>query len=192
MKVLVSLASAWLLVSSLHGADTPALSQKQLDHLFQEAIMLMQVGLYDEAETRLKKILSQMPDQPTVRKLMQEIQEKRKLTGKPDPSAELKKTLESIVLPEVDFREASLQDVIAFLREESKKHTKDKTEINFVVMLPEGKAPVITLSLRKIPMMELLRYISMLTGLQYKVDPHAVVFSPAPKLAPVQSDANAP
>jgi hypothetical protein len=184
--------SAWLLCSSLNAAEKPKYTQEHLDNLFQQAVMLSQVGLYDEAEACCKTILSQMPDQPTVKKLLEDIQERRRRIGKPDPSAELKKQLEAIVLPEVEFREASVTDVVEFLRQASKKYTKDKTEINFVLALPEGKAPTVTLSLRKIPMTEVLRYITVLTGLQYQVDPHAVVISPALKFSPAKSNANAP
>jgi hypothetical protein len=188
----VLIASAWLLCGSLNAAEKPKYTQEHLDNLFQEAIMLSQVGMYEEAEARCKKILSQMPDQPTVKKLLEDLQEKKMRGRKPDPSAELKKELDRIVLPVVEFREAAITDVIAFLREESKKHTKDKTEINFVVLLPEGKAPTVTMSLKKIPLMEVLRYITVLTGLQYQIDPHAVVISPPLKFAPAKSNANAP
>jgi len=196
MKYAVLIMSAWLLCGGLNAADKPKYTQEHLDNLFQQAVMLSQVGLYDEAEARCKTILSQMPDQPTVKKMLQDIQEKRKLSQKNNPSAESKKELEkelsAIVLPEVEFREATVSDVIAFLRQESKKYTKDKAEINFVIVLPEGKEPTVTLSLRKIPLMEVLRYITVLTGLQCQVDPHAVVISPPLKLSPAKPDAKAP
>lgn len=192
MKCAMFIVSACLVCGGLNAAEKPKYTQEHLDNLFQEAIMLLQVGMHDEAEVRCKKILSQMPDQPTVRKLMQEIQEKKKLSGKPDPSAELKRKLDSIILPEVEFREAAITDVVAFLRQESKKYTKDKTEINFVLMAPAGKAPTVTMSLKKIPLMEVLRYITVVTGLQYQVDPHAVVISPPLKLTPAKPNANAP
>lgn len=192
MKYVALMTSLWLLCGSLNAAEEPKYTQQHLDNLFQEAVMLSQAGLYDEAEARCRKILSQMPNQPTVKRFLEDIQEKRRRTGRGDPSAELKRLLNSIILPEVVFREASVADVIGFLREESKKHTKDKTEINFVLMLPEGKAPTLTLTLRKVPMMEVLRYITVMTGLQCQVDPHAVVLSPPLKLAPAKPNAKSP
>ncbi len=202
MKHVALIVGTWLLCGSLNAAvqedptAKPKYTQEHLDSLFQQAVMLSQVGLYDEAEARCKTILSQMPDQPTVKKLLQDIQEKKRLSQKQDPSAELKKELEkelkTIILPEVNFREAAVADVIAYLRAESKKYTKDKNEINFVLILPEGKTPTVTLSLRNIPMIEVLRYLTVLTGLQCQVDPHAVVLSPPLKLAPAKSNASAP
>ena len=192
MKYVVLMMSAWLLCGSLNAADKPKYTQEHLDGLFQEAVMLSQVGMYEEAEARCKTILSQMPDQPTVKKLLADMQEKRQNSRSQDPSAELKKELNAIVLPEVEFREAAVTDVIAFLGQESKKYTKDKAAVNFVVVLPEGKAPTVTMSLRKIPLMEVLRYITVLTGLQCQVDPHAVVISPPLKLGPAKPNANAP
>ncbi|MBM3860414.1 MAG: hypothetical protein FJ395_12280 [Verrucomicrobia bacterium] len=192
MKWIALIASLWLLCGSVNAAEQPKYTQQHLDKLFQEAVMLSQAGLYDEAEARCRKILSQMPNQPSVKRLLEDLQEKRRRTGRPDASAELRSLLNSIVLTEVVFREAPVTDVIAFLREESKKHTKDKTEINFVLMLPEGKTPTLTLTLRKIPMMEVLRYITVMTGLQCQVDPHAVVLSPPLKLAPAKPNAKSP
>ncbi|MCX7885771.1 MAG: hypothetical protein N3B01_00735 [Verrucomicrobiae bacterium] len=182
----------WLLCAPLNAGEQPNLAQKHLEQLFLEAVMLSQAGLYEEAETRCRKILSQMPNQPTVKQLLDEIQQKKLQRGKPDPAAELKKRLGSIVLPEVHFREAAVTDVVEFLRQETKKYTPDKTEINFVLMLPAGDIPKVTLTLRKVPLSELLRYIGILTGLQYRVDPYAVVLSPAPSLTPLaQPDAKA-
>ncbi len=196
MKSVALVVSAWLLCGGLNAGEKPKYTQEHLDSLFQQAVMLSQVGLYEEAEARCKTILSQMPDQPTVKKLLQDIQEKQQRLKKNDPSAEAKKGLEkelsAIVLPEVEFREAAISDVVAYLRQESKKYSKDKTEINFVLVLPEGKTPTLTLALRKIPMSEVLRYITVLTGLQCQIDPHAVVISPPLKLAPAKSNANTP
>lgn len=192
MKLTVGWLSVWLVCFGLNAAEQPRYTQKHLDNLFLEAVMLNQAGLYEEAEQRCRKILSQLPNQPEVKRLLEEIEQKKRQKGKPDPAAELKKRLNSIVLPEVHFREAAITDVIEFLREESRKFSPDKTEINFVLMMPPGDPPKVTLTLRKIPLAEVLRYISILTGLQYQVDPHAVVFSPAPKLSLPQSDAKAP
>jgi len=196
MRLVALVVSAWLLCGSLNAGEKPKYTQEHLDSLFQQAVMLSQVGLYNEAEARCKTILSQMPDQPTVKKLLQDIQEKQKHLKKNDPLSEAKKGLEkelsAIVLPEVEFREAAISDVVAYLRQESKKYSKDKTEINFVLVLPEGKTPTLTLALRKIPMSEVLRYITVLTGLQCQIDPHAVVISPPLKLAPAKSNANTP
>ncbi len=192
MKYVAMLLGAWLLCGSVNAAEKPKYTQEHLDGLFQEAVMLSQVGMYEEAEARCKTILGQMPDQPTVKKLFEEIQQKRRQSGRQDPSAELKKELNAIVLPEVSFREAAIADVIEFLRQETKKYTKDKAEVNFILVLPEGKAPTVTMSLRKIPLMEVLRYLTVLTGLQCQVDPHAVVISPPLKLAPAKPNATAP
>jgi hypothetical protein len=173
--------------AAVQGDPTrPKYTQEHLDNLFQQAVMLEQAGMHDEAKRVCAVILSQTPEQPVVKKLLADIEAKQRAVARPDPSAALRRELEQIILPEVNFREANVTDVIAFLREESKKYTKDKTELNFVLLLPDGKTPTVTLSLRKIPMLGVIRYITVLTGLQYQIDDQAVVISPPPKLAPAK------
>ena len=74
------------------------------------------------------------------------------------------------------MREVDAADVIEFLRAESKRLTTDKSEINFVWQVPPNqKLPKVTLNLKNVPMLDVVRYVTSLAGLGYRVDPHAVV-----------------
>ena len=73
-------------------------------------------------------------------------------------------------VPEINFREANAQDVVTFLQEESAKLSPDKKAINFVWLVPGGtKVPTVSLSLKHIPMLDVLQYITQITGLRYRV-----------------------
>jgi hypothetical protein len=165
------------------------LSDDQLGELLQQAIMLGRVGLYDEAEARCKRILEQKPDQPTVKQLLREIEEqKRRIYGQ-DPGYDLTRTLSDIIVPEIKFREANAVDVLDSLQKESRKLTADKSEINFVWQVPpDAKLPKITLNLKQVPMLEVIKYVTAIAKLRYRVDAHAIVIylpEPQPAAAPV-------
>jgi hypothetical protein len=164
----------------------PQYTQEHLGKLYHQALMFEQAGLYDEARKACAIILSQTPDQPAVKKLMADIEGKQRTKKGPDLAGKLKKQLEEIVLPEVSFREVGVSDVIEYLQHESARHTKDKAELNFVLLLPKENNMKVTLSLRKISMLAVIRYVTSLSGLEYKIESNAVVISPPPKLAPAK------
>jgi general secretion pathway protein D len=101
------------------------------------------------------------------------------------PGAELKRKLNDLIVPELNVREAGPADVIEFLRAESKKLTSDKSEINFVWQVPaDQKFPKITLNLKKVPMIDVIRYVTDLAKLGYRIDPHVVVIFVPEKTTP--------
>jgi hypothetical protein len=166
---------------------TGKLSDDQLGDLLQQAIMLGRVGLYDEAEARCKQILEQKPDQPTVKQLLREIEEqKRRIYGQ-NPGYDLTRKLSETVVPEVKFRDANAFDVLDTLQRESKKLTADKSEINLVWQVPpDAKLSKITLNLKQVPMLDVIKYVTAIAKLSYRVDARAVVIYPAePEPAPV-------
>ncbi len=116
-------------------------------------------------------------------------------------SVALHKKLNDIVFPEIKFREAAISDVVAFLHDESVKIDPTHDGINIVLGtgVSTGEAPSpaadgpegvpaatpaltgvgstrpITLSLRNVPMIEALRYITTLANLKYRIESSAVM-----------------
>ncbi|MDX6765794.1 MAG: hypothetical protein SFU85_03285 [Candidatus Methylacidiphilales bacterium] len=105
--------------------------------------------------------------------------------------------LEKIVIPELNFTDVDVVDAIKFLQEQSKALDPEKTGVNFVLKVnptassapAEGAAAdtatappppqrTLTLNLRKVPLMEVLRFITNLTNLQFKVEEFAVYVFP--------------
>ena len=123
-------------------------------------------------------------------------------------TAEIQQKLNQIVFPELNFREAVVGDVIRFLSDESRKlDTPSHAGVNMVISTgiagggetpttpqpaPEAQpaqpttptAPVvegpprISLNLRNIPMIDVLRYVTQLANLKYRIDSSAVVILP--------------
>jgi hypothetical protein len=190
---------AWLavlLAVAVQAAETNkvALTEAQLEEKFTQAVMLARVGLYEEAEAVGREILAQKPDQPTVKQLLAEIAEQRNRIQSRDPGYALRRKLDQIVVPEIRFREAAMIDVVQYLSEQSKQLAPDKTQINFVWLVPDDFKPrAVTLNLHKVPMSEVLNYVTQLSGLKYRVDAHAVViYKPEPeKPIPPATEPNA-
>jgi len=131
--------------------------------------------------------------------------------------------LNEIIVPEINYREAVVSDVITFLSDESRRLDPDKVGVNIVLgggiaipstpatpptAPPAAPAPgappepgqpggagtanevegrKITLSLRNVPLIEALKYVTTLANLKYRVESSAVIVLPidAPESAMV-------
>lgn len=108
--------------------------------------------------------------------------------------------LESIIIPELNFNEVDVADAVRFLNEQSKALDPERKGINFVLKVnptvtaaPAPDAPPapaiqrsLTLNLRQVPLIEVLRFITNLTNLQFKVEEYAVFIFPSTETSDVQ------
>ncbi|MEM7144910.1 MAG: M56 family metallopeptidase [Verrucomicrobiota bacterium] len=88
--------------------------------------------------------------------------------------------LKNIVIPSIEFKEVPFTDAVDFLRQQSVKldvETDDpsKKGINVIIRGGELADTPITLKLTNVPLGEALRYLTQLSGTNYKVEPFAVV-----------------
>ncbi len=83
--------------------------------------------------------------------------------------------IRSIVFPKVDLQGVTLDEVVEYLRIQSRDLDSEKKGVSFVVRAPpEAKAKTVTLNLNNAPLEELLRYITEMTGTAYRIDEFAV------------------
>ena len=93
----------------------------------------------------------------------------------------LQNKLDSLILPRVDFRDATLVDAVRFLREKSREldaaSAPDQRGVNIVLKTDGQKADQIklTMSLQNVPLRAALQYVASLAGLEYEVLPFAVL-----------------
>jgi len=110
-------------------------------------------------------------------------------TGQND-RAKLKRKLEDIVVPQIAFDEATVPQVVDFLERRSKELDPDGEGVNIVLRLrgkqagPAGTGaantvPTITMDMHKLPLRDVIHYMCMGAGLQYKLERHAVVITDA-------------
>lgn len=92
----------------------------------------------------------------------------------------IQEKLRSIIVPNVDIVEGSISDATALLTAKSRELDPTGVGISFLIKndaVVEQSKPI-TLNLTNIPLSELLRYISNLAGVKYKVEEFAVFFVP--------------
>ncbi len=99
-------------------------------------------------------------------------------------------TATGLILPQVEFRDATLPEALDSLAVRSRALDPKKQGVNIILDVPPEKRDAkITLSLRNIPLIEALRYASQLSGLDVVEDPYALVVVVAkPKGAHARSE----
>jgi len=84
-----------------------------------------------------------------------------------EDSNTLRKKFDGIILPQVEFKEAALTEVVAFLQEQGRALDPGLSEVNIAVSPDSGTAQVrISLSLTRVPLSEALKYAAALCGLE--------------------------
>ncbi len=85
--------------------------------------------------------------------------------------------LRTLIFPKVDFAGATLDEVVELLRVRSRDLDPTGKGVGFVLNVPqEARNKPISLNLSSVPMEEVLRYVSEMCGVTYKVDDNAVNF----------------
>ena len=119
----------------------------------------------------------------------------------------INRKLNGTLIEKIELPEATLREAVDFLKQKSREldtSTDDpkKRGVNIVLKLPAGQAPAppqgdetapaldqpasptvtenfkVSLSLRNVPLIEAIRYLTELSGLKYKIEPYAVSLIP--------------
>jgi general secretion pathway protein D len=103
-------------------------------------------------------------------------------------STDILDKLQTIKIPELNFNEVDITDAVDYIRQQSKALDPDKKGVNIVLKLeptvgggalPAGVTRTLSLNVRNVPLEDVIRYVSSLTGMQYKVEPFAVFILPS-------------
>jgi tetratricopeptide (TPR) repeat protein len=100
------------------------------------------------------------------------------------PGAYITEKMNKIIFPTVSFQGATIEEAIEYLRVKSRDLDTftDATGTKGVsIILRQGNAPSnasISLDLKDVPMSEVLRYVTELAGMKYRIEPHAVLITP--------------
>lgn len=94
-------------------------------------------------------------------------------------SPAIEKQLSAVILPQVQFKEATLTEALDFLKKKVTEASGGKQTANFVVQPGVDQNAKITLSLTNIPLTEALRYLSGLVNAKMDYQKYAIVIKPA-------------
>ena len=93
-------------------------------------------------------------------------------------NSELYNRLERIVFPSVPLKNSTVKDVINYLNEKSRLYDKENKEGVTIIdnLPPEVKTRKVSLELGAMPLLDIIRYFSMASGLSYGFRDNRVVF----------------
>lgn len=103
--------------------------------------------------------------------------------GETDGVKVIKTKLDKIILPKVEFSDATLEEAVEFLRIRSRELDTEEADparkgVNIVIDAKAKQDASITMKLTNVPLGVVLEYTSKLAGGAYKITPHAVVITP--------------
>ena len=103
-------------------------------------------------------------------------------TGGQAKASPLETKLRSIILPQVAFTDATVDQAVSYLRAKSRDHDKSTTEpkgVTIILRADDKPARSITLDRQDVSLWEALHYVAELAGMEMRVEPFAVVLAPA-------------
>lgn len=91
------------------------------------------------------------------------------------------KQLSTLIMPKVEFREATLGSVLDYLRQAVTKISDGKMAVSFVPTLPQEQLNTqqVTLVLTNVPFTEVLRYLGTVANVQFEYEKYAIKVKPA-------------
>ena len=90
----------------------------------------------------------------------------------------LSERMANMVMPNIDFNQVDIQSAVKFLNQESKRNDPDGLGVNIILSLTNeelASVPKLSLSLRNLPLTEVVRYMCQKCGLKYRVQAQALV-----------------
>ncbi|MEQ1859923.1 MAG: hypothetical protein ABMA13_08305 [Chthoniobacteraceae bacterium] len=99
-------------------------------------------------------------------------------------AAAVEKQLSSVIIPQVQFKEATFSEALDFLKKKVTDLSGGKQSANFVVQPGVDQGAKITLSLTNIPLTEAMRYLAELVSAKVEYQQYAIVIRPSGGVAP--------
>jgi hypothetical protein len=151
---------------------SPLLAQKAGTGTLNDAVRAYHGGDFETASSLFQVVLANDPRNQAAQNYMRMIQAQQKNTSS------LPAALKKVILPKVEFQEASPKEAFDYVAQQVQKATGGKQSVNVVWMVPEGQEKKVTLSLQNIPAFEALRYVGDAANLQLEYDNFAVKIKP--------------
>jgi hypothetical protein len=147
--------------------------------MFEEAKKAYYRGDLELAKAGLEAVISIDPRHTTARAYLGRIQHQIKEQGAKGGN-NLEAQMTALIIPSIDFKEATLGSIIEFLPAKAAELTEKKFEPSIIFKgdPEELERKKVTLKLTNVPMSEVLRYVGDLTEVKFVYDKYAVVATP--------------
>jgi len=154
-------------------AALSAAAQQPSPSLSTEAQRAYMQGDIETAKQKFTMILAEDPNNVTARNYLRDIA--RTQAAEAAAGGGLRKQLQILMIPSVEFKDATLREALDRLKELASKASGGKVEPNFVLKPEVNAAAPVTLHMSNMPFTELLRYIGQLTNADFSVEQYAIV-----------------
>lgn len=154
---------------------TAAASAQTVPELLSEAQRAYVRNNLAEAREKFELVRRLEPNNQVANRYLGSINAMQAKAGGSEAAA-LKAMLQSTVMEKVNLKDATLAEALEFLRQKTNNQNPGRQPVNFIIQLDESmRAAKFSLSLSRVPVTEVLRYIGELTNTQFSYDKFAVV-----------------
>ena len=170
-----------LFVSILVGLATPLLAAAQSP--LAEAQRAFALGDAQTARQKFEIVLAADPENAVARNYLRMIQVAE---AQVPLGGRLDRQVQTLILPKVEFNEATLESVLEAVQRQVLIVSGGKTQANFVLLPGVDRMVPVTLHLSEIPLGEVLRYLAELVGATVVPERYAICIKPkteAPTMA---------
>jgi hypothetical protein len=180
-SIVCALVALSLGVATVQAADAVA-------QLLAEAQTAMLRGDIPAAKAKFQSVKTLDPKNVTAAGYLAKIAAQEAKDG---VNGSQEKQLAKLILPKVEFREATFSSTLDYLKQSVTKLTDGKQSVSFVVQqVPEAQANMpVTLSLTNVPFTEVVKYLGSLANVSFTYDRYAITVRPA---APTAQATTAP
>jgi hypothetical protein len=172
LKSIIIISAAVVAVGSLSAQQYTAEESAAHRKTYHQAIAERDAGKLVAAETRAKSLLRMRPGDPYVRRLVVDIQNRRRELRQ---TPQWQRALQQIIVPEVNIEGASLAEVLDYIRVKAEEGSGGRGAPSFVVRSKEAGEREITLKLKNVPLSEVLRYAGDLGDVRFSYEKYAIV-----------------
>lgn len=149
--------------------------------LLSAAQLAYQRGDYESAKRDFEIVLRIDPRNTTANGFMRMINAQK---GKDGGGAATEKALAQLIIPQLQFKEATLGSALDFMKKKAAELSGGKQAVNFVVQPGiDQNGTVVTVNLTNIPFTEALRYVGELANITFQYQKYAIVVRPRSAVA---------
>ena len=127
------------------------------------------------AKQKFQAILAQDPQNRVAANYLKMIATTEKQAGS---GGTMSKQLEALIIPTLNFKEATFEAALDFLKERASALSGGKVQPSFVLDPEVNRLTPITLSLANVPFSAVLQYMGTLANVQFTVERYAITVRP--------------